>query len=308
MRTKRTGLLLAAAASALLLAGACSSDSTTTTDTTAGSSGSTLGALPATGTDTPGSTPGSLPATGTETPVSEIQAMVADATLITDGTLTVCSDIPYAPFEFEDDNGELTGFDVELVDAMAEQMNLETDFKTTPFSSIIPALIAGDCDVIVSATTITEDRSKQVLFSDPYFDADQSLLVTAENEGTYKSLDDLAGKSIGVQSGTTGADYAEEHKPDGATIKEFDGADALFTAIVAGDIDAVLQDFPVNAYRALQQPEQFAVTETFPTGEQYGMAVTLENTNLADALNASLGNVRVSGTYDEIYSSWFGED
>jgi polar amino acid transport system substrate-binding protein len=299
MRTKRTGLLMAVAASALLLAGACSSDSSTSTsDTTAagGSAGSTPGT-------TAGTTPGTMPAT--MTPVGEIEAMVGEATLISDGMLTICSDIPYAPFEFEDDNGELTGFDVELVDAMAEEMNLETEFKTTPFDSIIPALAAGDCDVIVSATTITDERSEQVLFSDPYFDADQSLLVTAENEGTYKTLDDLAGKNIGVQSGTTGADYAEENKPEGATIKEFQGADALFTAIVAGDIDAVLQDFPVNKYRALENPDQFAVTETFPTGEQYGMAVTLENTNLADALNAALGNVRASGTYDEIYDSWF---
>lgn len=301
MRTKRTGLLLAATASALMLVGACSSDSTTTTGTSttvAGSSGST-----------PGTVAEGPVGTGqaTETPVSEIEAMVADATLITDATLTICSDIPYAPFEFEDDNGELTGFDVELVDAMAEEMNLQTEFLTTPFDGIIPALVAGNCDVIVSATTITEERAEQVLFSDPYFDADQSLLVTAENEGTYASLDDLGGKNIGVQSGTTGADYAEENKPEGATIREYQGADDLFSAIVAGDVDAILQDFPVNAYRALENPDQFAVTETFPTGEQYGMAVTLENTDLADALNAALGNVQAAGTYDEIYASWFGE-
>jgi len=304
MRTKRTGLLVAAAASALLLAGACSSDSTTSTSnssTTAGPSGTT----PGTTKGTSGTTPGTTPATAT--PVAEIEAMVADATLVTDGTLTICSDIPYAPFEFEDDSNELTGFDVELVNAMAEEMNLETEFKTTPFDTIIPALTAGNCDVIVSATTITEERSEQVLFSDPYFDADQSLMVTTANEGTYKTLDDLAGKTIGVQAGTTGADYAEENKPEGATVKEYPGAADLFLAISAGEIDAVLQDFPVNAYHALQNDEQFVVTETFPTGEQYGMAVTLENTNLADALNASLGNVRASGTYDEIYASWFGE-
>jgi polar amino acid transport system substrate-binding protein len=303
MRTKRTGLLVAAAASALLLAGACSSDSGTT-DT--GGSGSGSASAPATtpGSAPKGSTPGSVPAT--ETPDDENEEMLAGATLKADGTLTICSDIPYAPFEFPDEEtDELTGFDVELVNAMAEEMNLETDFQTTPFDGIIPALIAGNCDVIVSATTITPEREEEVLFSDPYFDADQSLLVTAENEGTYASLDDLAGKNIGVQSGTTGASYAEENKPEGATIREYQGADDLFAAIVAGDIDAILQDFPVNKFRALENPEQFAVTETFPTGEQYGMAVTLENTDLADALNAALGNVRASGTYDEIYATWF---
>lgn len=305
MRIKRTGLVVAAATSALLLAGACSSDSTTSTGDTSTTAGGSSGSTPTT-KGTSGTTPGTM-VEAVATPSSEIEAMVADATLVTDGTLTICSDIPYAPFEFEDDSGKLTGFDVELVDAMAEEMNLETEFKTTPFDTIIPALTAGNCDVIVSATTITEERSEQVLFSDPYFDADQSLMVTTANEGTFKSLDDLGGKTIGVQAGTTGADYAEENKPEGATIKEYPGAADLFLAISAGEIDAILQDFPVNAYHALQNDEQFAVTETFPTGEQYGMAVTLENTNLAKALNASLGNVRASGTYEEIYSSWFGE-
>ena len=298
----RTMPLLLAAASLFLVAGACSSSEPETSTGGGGSSTTTA----ASSTDTMAEGPVGT-AQATETPVSEIEAMVADATLVTDGTLTICSDIPYAPFEFEDDNNELTGFDVELVDAMAEEMNLQTEFLTTPFDGIIPALVAGNCDAIVSATTITDERSEQVLFSDPYFDADQSLLVTAENEGTYASLGDLGGKNIGVQSGTTGADYAEENKPEGATIREYQGADDLFAAIVAGDVDAILQDFPVNAYRALQNSDQFVVTETFPTGEQYGMAVTLENTNLADALNAALGNVQAAGTYDEIYATWFGE-
>lgn len=298
MRTKKSGLLVAASASLLILAGACSSSDT---NTNTGGGSSTTAAGGSTGTTAEGPV-GTTDAT--ETPVAEIEKMVGEASLITDGTLTICSDIPYAPFEFEE-NGELTGFDVNLVDAMAEEMNLQTEFKTTPFDSIIPALISGSCDLIVSATTITEERSEQVLFTDPYFDADQSLMVTTENEGTYKTLADLGGKTIGVQAGTTGADYAEENKPDGATVKEYPGASDLFLAISSGEIDAVLQDFPVNAYHALQN-EQFAVTDTFPTGEQYGMAATLENTNLVGALNAALGNVQASGEYAEIYESWFG--
>ena len=297
MRTKKAGLMVAATTALLLLAGACSSsDDTTTTgggsSTTAGSSSGTVAEGPVGTTD------------ATETPAAEIEKMVGEASLITDGTLTICSDIPYAPFEFEE-NGELTGFDVNLVDAMAEEMNLQTEFKTTPFDSIIPALVSESCDLIVSATTITPARSEQVLFTDPYFDADQSLMVSADNKDTYKTLDDLGGKTIGVQAGTTGADYADENKPEGATIKEYPGASDLFLAIAAGEIDAVLQDFPVNAYHALQN-DQFTVTETIPTGEQYGMAANLTNTNLVDALNAALGNVQVSGDYDSIYESWFG--
>ncbi len=305
MRTRQVRLMVAAAA--LLLVAACSKTNDTATTgspgTTAASSGTTTGTA-ATGStgSTPGTTPKKAP---TKTDAATIQAMVKDAKLVAGGKLTICSDIPYAPFEFED-GGKLTGFDVNLTDAMAKDMGLTTDWKTTPFDSIIPALASGSCDVIVSATTITAERSAKVLFSDPYFDADQSLLVVAADKGTYKSLDDLAGKTIGVQSGTTGSDYAKAHTPTGATIKEFPGADDLFAAITSSDIQAVLQDFPVNQYRAFKNPSQFAVTETFPTGEQYGMATTKENTKLNGALNAALGNAQASGEYDTIYTTWFG--
>ena len=114
--------------------------------------------------------------------------------------------------------------------------------------------------------TITDERKEQVDFSDPYFDADQSLLVRADDAGDLVTLDDLAGETIGVQSGTTGETYAKENTPDGATIKSFEDADGLFAALTSGDIDAILQDFPVNAYRA-RRTTQFVVTETFPTGE-----------------------------------------
>ena len=115
----------------------------------------------------------------------------------------------------------------------------------------------------------------------PYFDADQSLLVLTENEETYATLDDLAGKTIGVQVETTGATYAEENTPEGATIKEFQTGDEMFPALISGDIDAALQDLPVNAYRATTAPDQFVVTETFPTGEQYGFAVAKDNDGAA---------------------------
>lgn len=170
-------------------------------------------------------------------------------TLVSDGTLTVCSDMPYQPFEFEED-GETTGFDYDVVSAMADLLGVQVEFVTTPFDSIIPALVAGNCDMIASAMTITPEREEQVNFTAPYFDADQSLLVLSENAEEFATLEDLAGKTIGVQVETTGATYAEENLPDGATIKEFQTGDEMFPALIAGEIDAALQDLPVNAYRA----------------------------------------------------------
>lgn len=237
---------------------------------------------------------------------SDSAASLDGVTLVNDGQLTVCSDMPYKPFEFEED-GETKGFDYDVVSAMGDQLGVEVEFVTTPFDSIIPALAAGNCDMIASAMTITEEREEQVNFTEPYFDADQSLLVLTENEETYATLEDLAGKTIGVQVETTGATYAAENTPEGATIKEFQTGDEMFPALISGDIDAALQDLPVNAYRATTDPEQFVVTETFPTGEQYGFAVAKENTDLLAALDAALAASKEDGTYDAAYTTWFGE-
>ncbi len=227
--------------------------------------------------------------------------------LVTDGQLTVCSDMPYKPFEFEE-NGKTTGFDYDVVSAMAKEMDLSSaEFKTTPFDGIIPALVAKNCDMIASAMTITPERAKKVTFTDPYFDADQSLLVLKENAEKYKTLASLAGQNIGVQSGTTGETYTEEHHPEGATVKKFQTGDEMFPALISGDIAGALQDLPVNGYRATTAPDQFVVTETFKTGEQYGFAVRQEDKALATALNEALGTIKSDGTYDKIYTQWFGE-
>ncbi len=274
----RSHLVLPLLAAAALLLGACgdddASDDTTTTEADSGSSDGAIS--------------------------------LEGVTLVEDGQLTVCSDMPYKPFEFEED-GETKGFDYDVVSAMGDQLDVDVEFVTTPFDSIIPALKIPNCDLIASAMTITPEREEEVDFTDPYFDADQSLLVLTENEETYATLEDLAGQTIGVQVETTGATYAEENLPEGATIKEFQTGDEMFGALIADDIQAALQDLPVNAYRATTAPDQFVVTETFPTGEQYGFAVTKENTALLAALNSALAASKEDGSYDAAYTAWFGE-
>lgn len=220
------------------------------------------------------------------------------------GTLTVCSDTPYEPFEFEGEDGEQTGFDIELLRAIADTFNSDIEVKDTEFDGIVLAPQAGQCDMVASALTITDERAEQALFSDPYYDADQSLLVLAENEDTYATLDGLAGKTIGVQTETTGESYANENKPDGATVQSFPDSDAMFLALSSGEVDALLQDLPVNAYRA-EQDDAFVVTETFPTGEQYGFLAEKDNTELIDQINEGLAEVKADGTYDDLYAEWF---
>jgi polar amino acid transport system substrate-binding protein len=246
------------------------------------------------------------PAPAPQSGASAAATLASEARLVTPGKLTVCSDIPYAPFEFNQGD-RLTGFDVELIRGVAQQLGLGAEFKATPFDTIIPALAAGNCDLVASATTITDERKQKIAFSQPYFDADQSLLIRAADATKYKALADLKGRKIGVQSGTTGETYAKKNAPQGATVKDFPGAEDLFNALTANDIDAVLQDFPVNQYRALQAKDKFAVTETFKTGEQYGFAMAKDNPKLVQAVDGALGQMRSSGTYDTIYKTWFGE-
>jgi ABC-type amino acid transport substrate-binding protein len=267
--TSRRALAVVAAV-ALLALGACGDDDDTSDDTT---------------TETTGT--GEVPAFET------IQA----------GVLTVCTDAPYPPFEFEE-GGEWTGFDMELLKAIIEPLDLELAVTVQPFDGIWLAPAAGTCDLVASAMTITEERQAEALFSDPYFDADQSLMIRTEDEDRYASLDDLGGARIGVQTGTTGAAYAREHAPEGAEVVEFDEAAAMFLALQSGDVDALLQDFPVNLDRA-NQGDEFVVTEQFPTGEQYGFATAPENTALIDAINQRLAEMRDDGTYDAIFEEWF---
>ena len=222
------------------------------------------------------------------------------------GTLKVCSDMPYEPFEFEGDDGEATGFDIELLRAMADTMNQDLEVIDTDFEGIVLAPAAGTCDVVASALTIKPDREEQADFTEPYFDSEQSLLVLKENEDKFASLDDLAGETIGVQTETTGETYANENKPADATTKAFSAADEMFLALESGEVAALLQDLPVNGYRATQNPD-LVVTERYPTDEQYGFLVESGNTELLDDLNAALEAVRADDTYTEIYTEWFGE-
>lgn len=223
--------------------------------------------------------------------------------LVSDGQLTVCSDTPYEPFEMKDDDGEDTGFDMDLMRAIGERADLDLEVIDLPFDGILGSLAAGDCDVVASAVTITEERAEQVDFSDPYFDAEQSLLVKVDDD-EIKSIDDLAGRKVGVQAGTTGETYANENAPD-AEITSFEDSDGLFAALESGSIEAILQDLPVNGYRSTQD-DSVEVVETYPTDEQYGFAVEKGDSDLLEFLNEGLQALRDDGTYDELFETYFG--
>jgi len=229
-----------------------------------------------------------------------------DYGLITSGTLTVCSDIPYKPFEYEESagSGKYTGFDVDLLTAIGDKLGLKTQFQVTNFDTLQSgtALLAGQCDMGASAMTITDDRKKNIDFSDGYYDSLQSLLV--KTSSGIKDINGLSGKNVGVQQGTTGENYAKEHAK-GANLVQFSDDGVLWPALQGGQVDAILQDLPVNLQHEKDDPS-YKVVETYKTDEQYGFAFAKgKNEALRKAINEQLKALKDNGEYKKIYDKYF---
>ncbi len=232
-------------------------------------------------------------------PAGEDSAASGEVTLLNEGTLTVCTNPPYEPFEYEED-GQVVGLDMDIVGEVAEDLGVELEIKITPFEGIQSGadLDAGNCDIVASGITITEEREAKMDFSDPYFDADQGLLVPAGSD--IAALEDLEGMTVGVQTATTGLGFADDN---GLDYVEFEDLGLQVEALRSGSVDAVINDIAVLGPFA---SDDFEVATTFPTGEQYGLGVKTGNTALLDAVNATLERIASDGTYEEIYTKYIG--
>ena len=226
---------------------------------------------------------------------------------VSSGTLTVCSDVPYPPFEDFDESSEsgFKGFDIDIVQAIADGLELELAVKDSSFDALQSgqALNAGQCDMAASAMTITEERKAALDFSEGYYDSQQSLLVPEGSD--IASIDDLDGVKVGVQQGTTGKAYAEENAT-GAELVSFPSDAEMFQAIKAGQVDALLHALPLNINH--QDAGGISVVETYSTDESYGLAMKKGSTELVDAVNEQLAEMREDGSYQEIYDTYFATD
>ena len=219
-------------------------------------------------------------------------------------TITVASDIAYRPFEFTQ-NGKPVGFDIDLMREVGKRAGFTPEFQNVTFDGIIPGLGNNLYDAAISAMTITEEREEQIDFSDPYFNADQSLLVPSDSD--IRSTDDLADATVGVQLGTTGAAQAEEFQSEGTVgeVRTFDTIEDAFAALENGQVDAIINDLPVSQARANQSDGRLEIVETIPTGEQYGIAFP-KDSELVDPVNEALAEIKEDGTYEKIYKKWIG--
>ncbi|HEY7255434.1 MAG TPA: transporter substrate-binding domain-containing protein [Solirubrobacterales bacterium] len=216
--------------------------------------------------------------------------------------LTVGSDVPYPPFEeFGQTKTEFKGFDVELMEAIGERIGREPEFTDTSFDTIFVDLAQGKFEAVASATTITEEREETVDFTEPYYQAEQAILV--QKGGKIDSVAKLKGATVGAQKGTTGAEFVEENAEAGELRTYPQGPDAV-NAVKSGVVEAVVIDIPV-AENAVKNTTGIEVSSPIPTEEEYGFAVAKNNEGLLEELNEGLAEVKEDGTYAEIYENWF---
>ena len=244
------------------------------------------------------------------TPSATDDAAEASYALVEDGTITVASDLASAPLDFVDEKtGEAQGFEIDLINAVADKLGLECEvLPAMKFDTIVPLIEqGGKADVGVSNITITDARMEQVDFTDSYMDSNQGLVTLAADADVTEDELNVEGTKIAVQAGTTGASWAEENLPN-AEIVALDDPVVAVTGVQTGLYAAAVADLPVMTYLCSNSFTNCAVAIEIPTGEQYGIAVNKDNPGLTEAINGALAELEEDGTIAELEVKWFGTE
>lgn len=214
----------------------------------------------------------------------------------------------FAPFEFSDKEGNIIGFDLDVIKAIAQANGDEVQIESMPFDGLIPSLLTGNIDIIISGMTITDARKKRVLFSQGYYDSNLSFLVKKEKESKYVNADALKGKTLCVQIGTTGHAFADTLSP--GNVKALNNEPDAILELTNGGCEAVINDRPVNLYYLNKSKLDSVVDVVDPKFTQnvdsFGIAVRKGNPQLVEKLNKGLKTLEENGKLDEIHVKWFG--
>jgi His/Glu/Gln/Arg/opine family amino acid ABC transporter permease subunit len=218
------------------------------------------------------------------------------------GRLRIGIDATYPPFGIAE-GGEFSGFDVDIGRAVARELGVRAELVNASFDGVFPALQNGGFDVVISAVTITPERAETLLFSDPYIAAGQQIV--AREDAAIASLDDLRGRTVGVQINTT-AQFAMEKRP-GVTLAKYNTIDLALLDLQNRRIDAVASDGPVLRYMIRQSFPGLKTVGSEYTDEQFGIVLARGSDDLRRAVNAALWRIQESGEYTKIYGKWFGD-
>lgn len=217
-------------------------------------------------------------------------------------TLIVGTEPTFPPFEFTE-NDKTVGFDIDLAQAICDKLGYKMEVKNLGFDALIPALRSGQIDLIAAGMDPTEDRKKQVNFTDSYFDSGYNLVVRKDNTD-ITGYDSIAGKTVGAQVGSKAAQAAQDH---GATVKEYDTNSQGWMELDAGTCDAVSIDTAVALYYLKQGGDQkLKIVGEPATSRGVAMATSKDKPELSKEVNDALQALRADGTYAKIYEKWFG--
>ena len=222
----------------------------------------------------------------------------------------VSTEATYPPFDTTDDNGELTGFDMELVKAIADDQGFEVEFQPLEFDALIPALDSDSTDIVAAALTISDDRQKEVEFSDGYYETGTCILVNKNNTNItdWDSFSENSGLKVAAQTGTAQADTAKELKKEGkvADAVTLNQVTTALQQLQNGDIDAVILDKPVATEIQNSQGDKFKMVGGLYSGSEgvFGLAVKKGNDELVEKLNKGLKNIKDNGKYDKLCKKW----
>lgn len=226
-----------------------------------------------------------------------------------DATLKVVTEATFKPFEFvEDGSDEIQGFDVDMMNAIAEDQGLTIEFVNMEFDALIPALDSNQGDIICAGMNkLSGDRAEQADFGETYFESDLMLLV--KSDSTLTGIDDVKpDMKLASQIGTTGGDYVQELEKEGKIAKGvvLNQWTDCYLQLQNGDVQGVIVDLPVgNAYLEGHSDVAKFAGEKFGDHEEFAFAVKKGNTELLDKLNTGLANIKENGIYDELVEKWF---
>ncbi len=225
--------------------------------------------------------------------------------LIQDGVLTICTINDFQPMIFQNQDGIWDGYEVEILTAITQRMNLKLNFVVKSFDGIWLLPNLKICDLAAAGLTILTSRIDQgAQFTQPILILEQSLLIRTIDQNYIVNIQDLSGKKIGIIPGTTGETNARKQAPEDAIFQEFADEKAMLNALQLGQIDAIARGTPGNSYQ-VQINQAFTITGIMPTDEKVGFAVAPDNHVLLNKINAEILGLKSSGELNQIYQKWF---
>ncbi len=240
------------------------------------------------------------------TEAEEEETKAQDAAAAEGKVYKIATDTTFAPFEFENDKGEMVGIDLDLLKAIAEDQGFEYELVVAGFSAATTGLEAGEYDAVIAGMSITDARKEKYDFSEPYYDSGVGMAVNADSD--IASYEDLNGKTVAAKIGTEGCTFAESIADQyGFTIMQFEDSSSMYQDVLAGNSVACFEDYPVLGYE-ISRGTAFKMPLEMEHGNSYGFAVLKgQNTELLEMFDAGLKNMKDSGKYDEILNTYISK-